>query len=425
MSRGRPRAGRSRLLLLVALAAVWPAVAGAQAAATHVCALPVVAESLEPVARRAGRVACASPSARFEVTYTGFSPAAEAAFQAAVDTWACLVASPVPIRVAARWEPLAPTTLGSAGPFLVRDVDGVPLSGTWYPGALADAFAGRDTAPRTPDIDAAFNSQFSDWHVDPQSPPPPGAFDLYTVVLHELGHGLGVIGGLAVEGGAGVVGSGASRGPYVFDWFAEDAVGTRLLDPLVYPEGSVELADALTSGVWFDGAVVGRTGGRVRLHTPRPWTPGASYSHFDEATYAAGSPDGLMTPFIRRGESVDAPGAQTCAMLADLGWVLGGACAVSVGSVERPDAGVALVRLGPNPTRTDASVRVVVAAPQRVRVALVDGLGRTVAVLMDSEVPPGEGTRLRLDSRRLVPGGYHVWAKGEAGTATVPFVVVR
>lgn len=426
MTHGRHVAGLFRLAL--SLAAVWPAVAGAQLAATHVCTLPAVGGSVEARAVgvwRPAPVACDAPIARFDVTYVGFPPDAEAAFQAAVDTWACLVASTVPIRVQARWEDLAPTTLGSAGPYLVRDVDGVPLPTTWYPGALADALAGRDTDSRVPDIDAAFNRQFTDWHLDPTTPPAPGDFDLYTVVLHELAHGLGVIGGLAVEGSVGVIGSGDSRGPHVYDRFAEDSAGTRLLDPLVYPDASVALADALTSAVWFDGAAVRATGSRVRLHTPRPWVAGASYSHFDEEIYAGGSADGLMTPFIRRGESVQAPGAQTCAMLADLGWALGGACASAVGPVDAPEAGVVIAAFAPNPVQSTASARVTVAAPQRVRLSLVDALGRTVGTLFDGDVSPGAPATVRLEAAHLAAGAYVLWARGDAGASWRVVSVVR
>ncbi len=411
--------------VLVLLAAVWPAVAGAQAAATHVCTLPVVDSSLAPVLHRAAPAACGAPTARFDVTYTGFPADARAAFQAAVDTWSCLVASPVPIRVDARWEALAPTTLGSAGPYLVRDADGLPLRATWYPGALADALAGRDTDARVPDIDAAFNRQFDDWHLDPVAPPPPGAFDLYTVVLHELAHGLGVIGGLAVERGVGVVGSGTSRGAFVYDRFAEDGGGIRLLDPLVYPDGSGALADALTSEAWFDGAATRATGGRLRLHTPRPWVAGASFSHVDEDRYPGGSADGLMTPFIRRGESVRAPGAQTCALLADLGWTLGGACAAAVGPVEALASGVTLVSAGPNPARGTVAARVAVTVPQRVRVVLVDVLGRAAATPFEGDVSPGAPVTVRVEGSHLAAGVYVWWARGDVGDARRPVSVVR
>ena len=53
-------------------------------------------------------------SATFEVEYVGFTPEAEEAFQAAVDIWAGLINSPVPIRVRASWESLESGVLGSA-----------------------------------------------------------------------------------------------------------------------------------------------------------------------------------------------------------------------------------------------------------------------------------------------------------------------
>ena len=55
-------------------------------------------------------------SATFKVTYTGFSAAAKAAFQRAVNLWAQKISSPVTITVAASFEPLGTGILGSAGP---------------------------------------------------------------------------------------------------------------------------------------------------------------------------------------------------------------------------------------------------------------------------------------------------------------------
>jgi hypothetical protein len=66
-------------------------------------------------------------TATFIVTYNGFTPQAQAAFQAAVDVWASQISSTVPIRITANWIALPPGVLGSAGAVdLVRDFPGAP-----------------------------------------------------------------------------------------------------------------------------------------------------------------------------------------------------------------------------------------------------------------------------------------------------------
>jgi hypothetical protein len=61
-------------------------------------------------------------------------------------------------------------------------------------------------------------------------------------------------------------------------------------------------------------------GTRPVLYTPSTWEEGSSYSHLDEDTYPAGSPDSLMTPVLDLGEVVRDPGSVALGMLADVGW---------------------------------------------------------------------------------------------------------
>ena len=68
---------------------------------------------------------------------------------------------------------------------------------------------------------------------------------------------------------------------------------------------------------------------------------------------------------------------------------------------------VAVSALRPNPTRGASAVEVTLAAPAEARVAVVDALGRTVAVAHDG--PLGAGTtRIAVDGQRLPPGVYTV-----------------
>src|SRR5262245_21900405 len=72
----------------------------------------------------------------FVVTYTGFSPEAQNAFQYAVDLLEQIFASPVTIRVNAKWTPLSPGVLGSAGAVQIWRNGSNMVPNTWYGDAL-------------------------------------------------------------------------------------------------------------------------------------------------------------------------------------------------------------------------------------------------------------------------------------------------
>lgn len=392
------------------------------------CTLPV--DAAAPVeasasARRAVRgCPAAERTATFEVTYDGFPFDAERAFQAAVDTWACQIESSVPIRIAAAWEPLGAGTLGTAGPFVLRDFDGAPSRGVWYASALADRLAGRDVNPSDPDIEASFNSAFQDWNLDPATPAD-NRYDLYTVVLHEIGHGLGFIGAMRVEDGRGFVGE-DPEGPYAYDLQTQDAAGAPLFNSVVYPDGSVRLGDALTEAVWFTGAAAEAAGeSPVRLYAPNRWEPGGSYSHLDESTYPSGTPDGMMSPFVSRGEAVDTPGPATCSVLADIGWRLAGECAAQVGPLDAPSPRLDVALVGPNPVRSRTRVRVQSEVSRRVSVAVLDVLGRRVLDLGTASVIEGAPVEVEVDAGALASGPYFVVVVGGPDLTVVPVTVVR
>jgi hypothetical protein len=248
------------------------------------------------------------------VNYTGFTPQAQAAFQYAVNIWASQLTSPVTIQIDAEFRPLGPGVLGSAGPWLVRGAPGLAAN-TWYPVGLANKITGADQLPGTSDIDASFSSSFN-WYYGTDGGAPGGTYDFVSVVLHELGHGFGFVGGMDYNAGSGGWGS----FPIVFDRFTENGAGQALLG---FANPSIALGSQLVSNsIFFDGprTRLGAGGSTARLYAPAGWQPGSSYSHLDEGTYGIGNPNSLMTPALASAEAIHDPGTIVRGIFEDIGW---------------------------------------------------------------------------------------------------------
>jgi len=295
----------------------------------------------------AGKAASAIPTSTFTVDYEGDWPAeAIDAFEHALRIWETHLQSPVPIAINASWEELEGLTLGSAGPTLISTVPqsagGEPE--TWYAIAQASAMTGVDQkgTDADHDINVTMNSDFDDWYFGTDGNTPQGLIDFVTVVLHEVGHGIGFIGSVSGDEDEEIAswgfGETGDRPPWpiVYDLPVEDGDQNMLVNnEAIYPNPSSSLYEAATgqrNGVFFLGesATQANFGTAVRLFAPDPWEGGSSYSHVDEADFT-GTENELMRPRINRANSVHTPGPVVCGMLDDWGWPIGIDCLELIG----------------------------------------------------------------------------------------------
>jgi hypothetical protein len=258
----------------------------------------------------------------FIVEYVGFPPDARAAFQRAVDIWATLITSPVPIRIRATWEPLANNVLGGARPGTYLRSPQTPRFPVWYPVALFEKITGVDFDPSQPDIVASFNSSNTDWFFGTSGQPGANQYDLTTTVLHEIAHGLGFSSSFGLndqnQGSWGLAGL-----PFAYDLFLRDNQDRDLTDTLAFRNPSVQLRTALTNqNLFFVGRdAVRRNANRpVRLYAPTPFERGSSVSHLDFTTFN-NTDNQLMVHAQTRGSSSLDPGPITMSVLTDIGWV--------------------------------------------------------------------------------------------------------
>ncbi|MGR0481017.1 MAG: hypothetical protein ACTFAL_06310 [Candidatus Electronema sp. V4] len=250
-----------------------------------------------------------------------FPENAKAAFTAAASVWANLIKSDVPITIHACWASLSSSsTLGYAGGgSLHRDFPGAPKSGVWYEGALANALAKTDLATGDPDMHITYNSNFF-WYYGTDGATPTNQYDLMTVVLHEIAHGLNLSGSMNFYSGQGSWGYEATPLlPHIYDTFIRDSSGSSLLN---HANPSAALGNALRSGsLWFHGpkATAANGGQPVKIYAPTTWSSGSSYAHLDYNTFKGGD-NRLMVYSVSAGDVVHDPGPVVKGLMLDLGW---------------------------------------------------------------------------------------------------------
>ncbi len=247
-------------------------------------------------------------------------PGAETAFQYAVDIWETMIKSNITIVIDAHWDPLPTNVLGSAGANdYYANSTGFPQANTWYPVSLANTLSGSDMNVSDAEINANFNSDFPDWHFGTSNSTPSDKWNFATVVLHEIGHGLGFVGSMRVSSGVGSWGGGSPY-PIIYDQFTENGSGASLFS---FGNNTTALGNQLISNnVYFNGPASKLANGNnaVELHAPPSWNSGSSYSHLGESFND--TEHALMTYSLTNGETNYNPGSVTLGLLDDLGWTV-------------------------------------------------------------------------------------------------------
>ncbi len=312
--------------------------------------------SMRQINQRMAALTANAQSATFQVTYdAGFmaNTQAQAAFQAAINIWSTVVTSPagIPIKVNAKFDNnfSSGAILGSAGPTVVCDVTGGP-TGTLYAAALANVRNNNSNCADSSgfEISAHFNSSFSNWDFGTSGAPVKGKYNFATVVLHEVGHGLGFYGSMQSSGGVGSHFYDTAGSPGAVDiWDRFITIGTPNGASIVLvPTPSTSLgADLISNNLFFDGASTkannSGSAGKIESHDfsvafpgsgdDHGFLQGSSYSHLDDVLYSR-TPNGLMTWQLNAAEVYTDPGPIMRGIFADEGWTIqgGGACSYSI-----------------------------------------------------------------------------------------------
>lgn len=257
-----------------------------------------------------------------------------AAFEHAMSIWAAHLDGTIPLKVQAEFNNLDPGVLGLSTVIAgFANLPGFPEPGWVFVGPLAsqlndndrsDSFGNHMFVEFNTDFDAV-PSGSGKWYYGTDGLVPSGDNDLVTAALHEMGHGLGMIGNVNS-------GTGAYSGiPHYFLFFAVQRGSTNLFfDDM----SNVQRLAAITSGeVYFSGPNIiaanipnpsnipdpsnplVNAAGEAKLYTPSPWESG-SLSHWDKYHF----PD-VRTMLMKSGPVHPVLNiGYTKELLKDLGW---------------------------------------------------------------------------------------------------------
>jgi VCBS repeat-containing protein len=269
----------------------------------------------------------------FNVVYTdgpteGFNDATlgairRTAFQHALDQWSAILTEAYAgevVTVTASMDPLPGdpfgAILGGASPTnSFSDFGGGAQAGTMYVASMANHYAGTDLDPTTAEIRCVFNSDLDNdyvlgdmgWYYGTDGNPG-GDIDFVSVLMHEVGHGMGFYDNINTDGTwyrGGV--------PGIYDRNLELGPGGADLDTM----SNAARASAIVSrNLYWSGALgtVGNGGAGVKMYAPNPFEQGSSVSHLDQTVFGA-----LMMSPMYSGVTHSLHDIEK-GILADMGW---------------------------------------------------------------------------------------------------------
>ncbi len=180
--------------------------------------------------------------------------------------------------------------------------------------AFSHITTGIDPSGANPDIFVTVDFGYT-WNSELDAPTG-GEMDLFSVLLHEITHGLGFVGLVESDGTSSLSGG----NPGVF---------TVLTDGFTRVTGSVDLwnssftfvgsaADLISDDVAFSGtnATAANSGVNPKIYAPSTWAGGSSMTHWDTDTF----PNLVMKHSVIYGTQVRTYGAIDIAALKDIGY---------------------------------------------------------------------------------------------------------
>ncbi|ADQ18923.1 hypothetical protein Lbys_3263 [Leadbetterella byssophila DSM 17132] len=346
----------------------------------------------------------AKPTSKFIPTYHSVPEGVQQNVEEALAIWEQILISKIPIHIHVYWESMHPRTLASAGADKVyKNFKNAPFKETWYPSALAEAIQGENLTGNGADIILRINSE-ANWA------PPTGTgsifqYDMVSVVLHEVAHGIGFMSSFS-EDEATYVRWGIQNIPFIYDKFMRDEQGNEIANPRFYTNDSQNLLHAITEGdVRFAIEKGQYASNGIMLHTEVPFSSGASLSHFSQAQ-RLDSDDQLMYPSIRPAVRVRFPGQATLAVLYQIGWALNFYEFDRTYSAESP-----LFSLYPNPASNLIRIET---SEEALPYQIINQQGK---ILTNGQIQKGES---EIPLEFLSSGKYYL----KIGNTTLPFIKI-
>lgn len=323
-------------------------------------------------------------TSNIEVTYIDFPEQAKVPFEQAVVIWEKYLISTQTIRIKATWsKTMSNSVLAETGATNVyrrsTNIPNLPYANIWYPTPLAEALSAKDLNSSGFDMTVSLNANIN-WYLGTDAKAQSGRYDMITVLLHEIAHGLGFSSSMSVinndtQGQYGQLGN-----AYIFDIFMQDSQKVKLTNTGVYGNPSTGLKTSLTSNALYFGLKNPAFANTLpRLYAPSPYKSGSSFSHFDESTYTVGTPNSLMSPSVRAAEVNHNPGELLLNCLNEMGWQINGLNGYVVTDIENIPEQTFDVLVFPNPVEDIVNIAFPLQTqPRAIKIDLFDNQGKNL-----------------------------------------------